>query len=295
MMRNTVKTISLTFVLLIISTQALLSQQAGSRHSLVLWATAGYSNINNHSPLTQARGGLGNSIGIGYEYSHRSGFLLQTGVEFSRLSSLMNHNDTLHIVNMISTTGFPYEGHFFFREIGDQQSILNIAPTLMFGNSFRNGFYFLVGGKLMFNISGTSQTTSEITKRAYFDGIIGGGDGTIGGMPNHGLSTERRSHRSSLSLNPTIIGSFEMGYTFPTNNRTRYRLSGFVDYGFSPVSNNTTNNLIINPITTGEYLPVINGFLHHDVNSSFVNTLFVGVKFTIIFDRARRFLCLWCP
>ena len=295
-MKHTAKTISIIFVLLIISTQALFSQQRNDRHSLALWTAAGYSSINNHSPLTQARGGLGNSIGIGYEFSHRRGFLLQTGVEFSRYSSLMNHNDTLHIVNMISTTGFPYEGHFSFRRISDRQNLLNAAPVLLLGSDFRNGFFFLAGGKVMFNIDGTSRTRSEITKRAYFDDIIGGGGGGIGDMPNHGLGTEWRSHRSPLSISPVFIGSLEAGYLFPSrnsNNRVRYRLSVFADYGFSPANSTANNELIINPITTGEYLPVINGFLHHDVSSSFINTLFAGVRFTILFGGSSGCNCFW--
>jgi len=307
--RNTAGISFLIFILLLVSVQTAFTQHGrnNSSNSIALWTNAGYSSIMNHSPATRAIGGLGGAIGIGYEYRARSGFLLQTGFELSLYNSLMRRNDTLHIVPMVDTEGRAFDGLFSFENINSRQQLVNIGPTLMLGTQFQNNFYFLVGGKVKFNIDGAERPNSDVTKRARYDNIIGDDhDGILSDMPNHGLMTNQRSHDSPLNINPLFIGSVEVGRVFVTRNSrdnrhrgmgnfrnnggTRMRLSVFCDYGFSQASR-SNNNLIINNSHTSEYTPLITGFLNYDVNSRFFNTLFVGVKLTILFDTPRRCHC----
>ncbi|MCL2414662.1 MAG: hypothetical protein FWC94_05345 [Bacteroidales bacterium] len=300
-MKSIVKILFLIFTLLLISVQPVFSQHGrnSSSNSIALWTNAGYSSIMNHSPATRAIGGLGGAIGIGYEYRARSGFLLQTGFELSLYNSVMRRNDTLHIVPMIDTEGRAFDGLFSFENISSRQQLVNIGPTLMLGTQFQNNFYFLVGGKVKFNIDGAERASSDVTKRARYDNIIGDDhDGILSDMPSHGLRINQRSHNSSLKMNTLFIGSVEVGYVFSTGNSrtprsTRMRLSVFLDYGFSPVSR-SNNDLIINNSPTSEYTPKIAVFLHHDVQSGFFNTLFTGLRLTTLFDiRPRRIDCWW--
>jgi len=307
--RNAARISFLIFILLLVSVQTAFSQHGRSRssNSIALWTNAGYSSVMNHSPETRAIGGVGCAIGIGYEHRARSGFLLQTGFELSLYNSLMRRNDTLHIVPMVDTEGRDFDGLFSFENINSRQRLVNMGPTLMIGAQLQNNFYFLLGGKVKINIHGTERTNSNVTKRARYDNIIGDDhDGILSDMPNHGLRADQRSHDRLLNINPLFIGSVEVGRVIFTGNsrdsrhrgtgnfgnhgNMRVRLSVFCDYGFSPVSR-SNNDLIINNSHTSEYTPQITGFLNHDVNSRLINTLFVGVKLTILFDTPRRCHC----
>jgi len=276
------------------------------RNSFALWTDVGYSSIMNHSPETQALGGFGGAIGIGYEFIARRGFLLRTGLELSLYNSLMRRSDTLHVVPMRDTQDRLFEGRFHFENIHSRQQIANVGPSLMVGMQSANNFYCLVGGKVKFNIHGAERTRTDVTKTAFYDFLVGDNhDGILSNMPNHGLTTERRFHDSPLRINPLFIGSIESGYVFylggsrftrnPRNpGNTRMRLSVFCDYGFSPVSASATNyDLIINKSHTSQYIPHITGFLHHDVRSNFFNTLFAGVRLTILFGIPPKFPCKW--
>ncbi|MCL2417188.1 MAG: hypothetical protein FWD02_04550 [Bacteroidales bacterium] len=302
-MKDTAIISFLIFILLFASVQIAFCQHGRNRssNSIALWTNAGYSSIINYSPVTRAVGGLGNAIGVGYEYRARNGFLLQTGFELSLYNSLMRRNDTLHIVPMIDTEGRAFDGLFSFENINSRQRLVNTGPTLMLGARLQNNFYFLVGGKVKFNIHGRERTNSDVTKRARYDNIIGDDhDGILSNMPSHGLKTSQRSHDGLLKMNTLFIGSVEIGHVFSTGNprnprSTRMRLSVFCDYGFSPISRSETNyDLIINKSHTSEYTPQITGFLHHDVQSRFFSTLFTGLRLTILFDiRPNRHPCPW--
>ena len=312
MMKKISRILFLTFLLLPVTAQTLFAYcRACSRNSVAVWTSAGYSNIMNHSPETRAFGGLGASIGVGYQYTAPRGFLFQTGLELSLYNSLMHHSDTLHVVPMYSTQLKEYDGLFSFENINSRQRLVNVGPTFMIGAQSVNNFYFLVGGKVKFNVHGMERVGCVVTKRARFDNIIGDDhDGILSNMPNHGLGTFNRSHDSPLRINPLFIGSFEVGRVFSSgNNRnprtsgsfgssrnsrnTNMRLSVFCDYGFSRVSASDTHyDLIINSHPS-EYLPHITGFLHHDVQSRFVSTLFTGVRLTFFFDIPKRYRCSW--
>ena len=295
----------LTFILFLAAVQTLSAQycRTCSRNSVALWTAAGYSNITNHSPLTQTFGGLGSSVGVGYQYTAPRGFLLQTGLELSFYNSLMYHSDTLHVEPMYSTQLKEYDGLFSFENINSRQRLVNVGPTLMVGIQGANNFYFLVGGKVKFNVHGTERASSDVTKRGRFDYIIGvDHDGILIDMSNHGFGTFSRLHDSSLRINPLFIGSFEVGRVFLSGNSRNYRTSGasrnlkmrlsvFCDYGFSRVSESNSELIINKALREGEFIPHINGFLHHDVNSQFINTLFTGVRLTIFFDIPKRYEC----
>jgi len=294
------KNIIFISALLIVSAQALSAQpNGGGRSSIALWTSAGYSSILNHSPVTQASGGLGNALGVGYEFRTQSGFLLHAGAEASRYSSLMNRNSTTMFTDMLDTEGNPFEGIFSFDKIKDHQSIINAGPSLLFGfKQPAGGLYFLLGGKVLLNIYGTEKAESDVTLKARYANIIGDDDdGIISNMPNHGLKTDHRSYSRPLSLNPLLIASAEGGYVFPSANSGKagipeFRLSVFCDYGFSSVSKSETDyDLIINTTNTGEYLPLINPYLHHEVESQFFNTLFAGLKFTLVFNMPKKYDC----
>jgi len=302
-MKNMNKLSFLSFALLLVSAQTLFAHcRDCSRNSVVLWTSVGYSNIMNHSPFTRVLGGLGNAIGIGYEHTASRGFLLQTGIELSLYNSLMHRSDTLHIVPMIDTQLRPFDGLFSFENINSRQQIANVGPTLMIGARTANNFYFLIGGKVKFNIHGRERTNTDVTKRGFFPDLIGDDhDGILSNMPSHGFDTFSRLHESSFRLNPLFIGSFEAGYDFSSGNfrasrnsrNMRMRLAVFCDYGFSRVSE-SHNDLIINKaLREREFIPYINGFLQHDVSSNFFNTLFTGVRLTILFNLPGRYECRW--
>jgi len=296
-MKNLNKIPVLVFVLLLLTIQSLSSQNMRAGNSFALWTSAGYSSINNHLSSTEAAGGIGASIGGGYEFYWKSGFMLQAGLEMSYYNFSMNHGDTLQIVNMLDTEAVPFRGHFYFENIKEQHKMMNFGPSLMLGYKSLSGFYFLAGGKVMLNISAKSETLSDVTSKGQYDNLIGDNDdGMLSGMLNHDLFTERRSKDKSLKINPFLIGSVEAGYVISPpnikNNKPEVRLAAFCDYGFSAVPNKETNyDLIINGASDGRYRPQIDSFLFHNVESQFLNTLFAGVKLTVSFGIPQKYDC----
>ncbi len=273
------------------------AQNMDNTSNIAFWTSGGYSCITNGVPETNMLGGTGMALGGGYEL-HYDHFALQTGLELIYGTSRMNRNDFIYTQSMQDSEGSPYQGYFEFKNIVDQQKMINVGVPLMFGYQSVGNFYFLLGGKVLFHLYGSSITSTNVTSKAYYGNIIGDDDdGIFSEIPTHGLTTERRSVRNSLRLKNIFIASIETGFfltkpnhSHATNNHKSIRLALFADYGFSPISD-MSEDLIVNISKTGEYKPAINGFLYHNVQSAFLNTLFIGVKFTTVFCIKKKYDC----
>lgn len=260
-------------------------------NNFLIWGSGGYSRINNNAFSTKASGNAGMSIGSGYEMYFKN-FLLKTGIELSHYSSKMSLNDTLLVVPMIDTEGILFNGSFTFKNTVDFQKITNVGIPIMLGYESPNGLYVAIGGKILFNITGRSKTTTDVTSTANYDNLIGdNNNGNLSNMPNHGLTNDLRSVNTSFQLHTILSGSFEAGYTFRNNteisavkDKPKIRLSLFYDYGFTPVNrNDQIDNIFTNTSKTDGYSPGIQSFLLHDIKSKKLNILYIGLKVTILF------------
>lgn len=272
------------------------SQQSLNPNSFLVWGSGGYSRIDNDATVSQAKGKAGMAIGAGYEL-HFNNFLIQTGVELSHYTSKMSLRDTALVVPMIDTEGTHFNGNFTFQNTEDAQQITNVGIPLMLGYESPKGFYIAMGGKAMLNISGRSKTTTYVTSTASYNDVIGdNNDGIFSDMPNHGLTMEPRTVKSSIQLNTIFAGSAEIGYTFGKNtedfaikNKPKIRLSMVCDYGFASVAEkDKVANIFVNASNTGEYSPAIRGYLLNDLKSSQVNILYIGLKVTVLFNNRKH-------
>ena len=267
------------------------AQPKDHKNNIILWTSGGYSSMMNDGPKTQAMGNVGMSAGFGYEM-HWNHFLLQTGLEFSYYTSRMNIGDSLYVLPMIDTEGNNFKEHFTFSNTYSMQRVINTSIPILLGYKTDKGFYFLIGGKFVYNLSGNSETNTSVTSQAEYNNIIGNNnDGVISGMPNHGLDTEKRIVKNSFTLNPGFTGTIEAGLPlrkltnlYSTKNNRSLRLALFCDYSVLSFKDNLrSDNLIVNISKTSMYLPAINGLLFYNTKSNVLNSVFVGIKLTAIF------------
>ena len=301
MMRKEMRKIVLLPLLVFLSAFTVLPLQAQPSvnvNNFLLWGSTGYSRISNNAPDTKASGRNGMALGGGYEM-HFTNFLLQTGLELSYYTSDMSLKDTLVSVPMVDTEGNSYTGQFTFQHTTDRQSIFNVGIPLMFGYESPEGMYFAIGGKAMLNLTGRSKTTTYVTSTAYYDDLIGdNNNGIQSNMPDHGLTSEWRTVKSSFHLQTLFFGSIEAGYTlgknpedFSLSNKPKIRLSVFCDYGFAPVATkDKTDNLFVNTSNSGEYLPAIQSYLLHNLQTNRLNVLYAGLKVTVLFG-IKKYSC----
>ncbi len=286
-------------------------------HNFAIWADAGYSRISGNIQDTSPLGGTGAGIGIGYEY-HYKNFILQTGLDLHRLSSLMKYNDFQYSVPMRDTQGRDFDGIFEFYDSKEKQLFNTISLPLLAGFSFRD-FYFLAGGKIGLSFHKKTTTDSHITTMANYGMIIGSdGQGLLYDMPNHGLTNFSQTVKGSLKLTPVYTASVEIGKIFKPSvrknsrnaqseyfrqqkenenwlrrrvfSRHYYRLAVFCDYGFTSLrEKHTEYNTIINTaIQPGAYSPALAPLLYKADN---IHTLYTGIKFTLVFEFVSKYPC----
>lgn len=256
----------------------------------IVWTSAGSSRIMNAVTGVNVLNSVGTSFGGGYEL-HYNHFLFQTGVEVISIKSKMTMSDTIYSTRMTDTEGVSYKGLFTFNDISDKQRMINLGIPVLFGYSSPvTGFYFLTGGKVLFNLYGSSSTFSLVTTQAIYDNIIGeDGAGLLTEMPNHGLSTESRTIKNSFKFNTAYAGTFEVGYSLQKHTRkdedNHLRIALFCDYGiFSISANQKTDQLFVNSALTGEFKPTIGSLIFNNISTNRITTLYLGLKLYYIFN-----------
>jgi hypothetical protein len=290
------------------------SQYLDYSHNLAVWSNVGYSRFSIDAPEASVPGRFGANIGLGYEF-HYKRFILQSGVDIQRISSTTTYDNIQQIVPMRDTEGRLFDGIFDFKNNTERQTFNNVAIPLLAGFSFYD-MYFLVGGKFQYNFNSNVVTSSNVVSSARYDMIIGSdGDGLIHDMPNHGLTTVRRTIKSNLELSPIYyaisleIGkkiepsSFRIGnaqtrsrysrYTQSRNPRIfgqhYYRIALFCDYGFASLKGKTSQDIIVNTATQQKaYAPTLNHIVYSTKN---LQTLYIGVKFTLLFEFIDKYSC----
>ena len=288
---NILKTLFL-FVLLALAVHVH-AQSSGNRHNIVLWGSAGYSNLLNDAVAVRSSGGIGAAIGVGYEW-HRNRFMLQTGAEFNLHNSKLALDDFIAYFDMLDSDNprEEYIGIFEYSGSMDKYTMSYVNVPLMLGFQWER-FYFLAGAKAGFNIQATSQVTTTLeTAGLYFDAIE-----PFRNIPGRFYTREVEENPNSLKLGLNTVASAELGFYLgdrATKNKTRYRLAVFCDYGLMNIDLNKPkeNLLLIEPYISHQ--PVMNSFVKSDIfRNSHLNTFYAGVKFTVVFGLRERQNCLW--
>lgn len=257
-------------------------------HSFALWLSGGYNSHITKLPERSYMGGAGGNIGLGYDLQIDN-FVLQLGGEFAHLTSNIGIADFTDSIPMINTEETPYNGVFDFTKNRDMQQFGNGAAQLKLGFTTTNPgtqFYALFGGKIAFNVYGSTRTYTTVTSTGIYDNIIGeSGGGDLSNMPNHDYYTGKRQYEEEIDINPTIYSSVETGLQFMNAKilGATPRFALFFDFGFTSLAKtpNTPETRIVNVSETDQFKPALRPLFYNKETDRF-NTFFTGIKLTLL-------------
>lgn len=265
------------------------AQDTKVKHNILIWGSGGLSSLKTDATTLTPLPNAGFGLGAGYELHYKS-FMLQTGAELGYYNTgLQLPSFTQDIYNMTDTEGDTYTGHYQFSKNQDLYKLGNINIPLMVGAQFGN-IFFLAGGKLGLNLMGSSTTQTLVVSSGIYPQFID----TIRNQPDHGFTQvlEKANYPLKLALNCSLSG--EAGIylgsaptaTSSNDGKPKYRLSVFYDYGLFNVHNNNSvsQDLWVSVAGADLNLRGLNSFmLSTPFNKNVVNTIYAGVKFSVLF------------
>lgn len=263
---------------------------------------------------TELKTSFGGGLGLGMVYEFQQGhFLLNLGfganvlynpVNVSNVEcSLSNQNDLDPLYN--GKVGEKLEYRYVMTNRKDKYLNMQLQVPLMLGYG-SDRFFFLVGAKFGYMIN--LQTFCDATMETKgFNSVIG----WMRNMPMYQFYPERtKSETMRCAFKPDVAASLEIGgyvgeiISGTGYNRFRkskhFRISGFVDYGLLSINKAGTNAAVITPdhyASPKEYDMVDATKLNDAISSNIagkLNNLFVGIKFTALFDLPEPPTCVMC-
>ncbi|MGN0186264.1 MAG: OmpA family protein [Paludibacteraceae bacterium] len=270
-----------------------------SRHFVDVWGGAGYSSLLHNVENASAIGGGGVSLGTAYEWSYKR-FLLSTGVEFSYLNSTSKVNPFTIQAQLLYEdpyhTGYMLDYYCKFDNYRDVQHVGFLNIPILFGGKF-DRYYFLAGGKIGVGLFGTSVTQTALTTTITDPALVG----EFTDMPTHGLFTDDYRARNAFSLAFDVKATAEFGLILdewlPKKMRVladkrktpvSYRIGLFCDYGVTNLHKNVTDATSLAYIDGNaaetRYVTANSLFASAEANDKRLNSLFAGVKFTVLFQ-----------
>ena len=249
--------------------------------------------IHNIQPAKDY-GSIGGAIGVGYEY-HYNEFIFNTGVEFMLFNSGSNMDNYRTDRDVVDSEGYEVVYKYNFYKYREKYLVGTLQIPIMFGGRKYN-FYAMGGVKIGINLFGQANITSEFETKGWYKQYID----EFENMPNHyyfsGFEANGKNKLDLSAMNVAL--SAEFGWFLEDMTRFKRpnpvaKLSIFCDYGL--------NNIIKQDYIGGDYMsfpranPVdieMNTILQSNVaKNKRVNTLFVGVKATIILELKKSHTC----
>jgi len=257
---------------------------------------------------------FGGGLGLGMVYEFQQGnFLFNVGfgtnvlynpVKISNLNVVLPNQDDLDPL-YYGGAGEKLDYYYYMTNRQDKYLNMNLQVPVMLG-FVSNRFFMLAGVKLGYIINLQTFCTSTMETKGYNSTI-----GWMQNMPMYQFYPERtKSAQTRCTFRPDVAVSFEIGgYVGEMVQGTGYnrfrkpkhfRISAFVDYGLLSINNTSSTAPIVVP---SKYVPVkvydmVDAASYKDAVSSSVagavNNLFVGVKFTALFDLPEPRNCVMC-
>lgn len=271
--------------------------------------------------------------GAGFLYELQAGdtykptrFLLDIGVgAWGGMSSFgQSSNQTVELLNQRDLQGDPFDYVYEIKDRRDQYNDLAVQVPILIGVHHRK-FYMLAGAKINAHVLTKAHTTANITTFGRYEAIP-----DLRNMPDYQFFNDQPLKGSTnAKLNLDVAVSLEIGgrlgvineavgYDVP-KRKTEYRLAGFVDYGLLDIHTSGTNAGFTAPkiYDTNPSSPnyvyqtrsMIDGNLQvNDIMSTAsadasgnvvpfaksVNSLMIGLKFTILFQLPKPGTCVIC-
>jgi len=279
--------------------------EAQKKQYLNISGGAGYSSLDHGIPKTKISGGIGYTLGVGYEV-HLDQFMFLTGVEFNFLNSKTSLTDYQENYDFL----YPYiPDHYItynyaFDNYEEKNSFGYLNIPLQAGMRFGR-YYALTGVRFGFNITGNYKTMAQLQTTATDPMFVD----DMSDMPNHYLESAYYVKKGDLDLGLNIASGMEFGVVLDEwldkrfmqiknrrNTSLSYRTGIFVDYGMVNINKATTDKPILSvpeDISLAVTDPGAGNSVNIGINSlnssvlaegkSF-GTLFVGAKLTVLFD-----------
>lgn len=261
----------------------------------------------------------GGSVGLGFDYllRYKRFFNFTIGVETMLLNSNNRFDEVLcdakYYYNDPSHVDLPLDYHIKFYDCFEQDFQWGVAVPVMLGVQ-TDGFYCLFGGKVKYSLRGFYKTKSNLATVVddpeFIESLeeilthnIGHYDAVSRGVNFYNLDVTA-SAEVGVIVNALMPG-YNKGGSRRYNKGIYCRLGLFVDYGFLNINGNSFDEPMIKfpgmvDMGNGEYsVPAVsvhnvklNSILSSDqARDSYLQSLVVGVKFTILFQLGKKDFC----
>jgi hypothetical protein len=280
-----------------------------------IWS--GYSNFYHNIEGVDALGGGAIGLGVDYLLRYKRYFNFNVGIETMLLNSNNRFDEVLcdakYYYNDPSHVDLPLDYHIKFYDCFEQDYQWGMAVPIMVGVQ-TDGFYCLFGGKVKYVLKGFYKTNSKLVTVVddpeFIESLeeilthnIGHYDAVSQGVNFYNLDV-LVSAEIGVILNALMPG-YNKGGSRRYNKGTYCRLGLFADYGCLNINGNSFDEPMIKfpgmvDMGNGEYsVPAVsvhnvglNSILASDLaKDSYLNSLVLGVKFTILFQLGKKDLC----
>lgn len=300
------------FVLVCLLQSVATNTLCAQTHLLGLWVEAGeWSLLPYGSQLNNSIGGAG-GVGFAYEIQQKH-FLFQTGIGavggYTSFGASKNSDaSTVILKNTMDPDGELFNYHYIINDRRDSYYNVTAQIPVLFGGQWKR-FYFLAGVKMGLNIYSGTAVNCLLSSEGHYNV-----DGTykydiFRDMPDLQFFTNKEvTKTNSVNFNLDIDGSVELGvrlgYIRPATgfdvpkSRTQYRLAVFADYGLLDIHKAAAMSAIETPLSYNRNDMIsevkVNDILSTSNAASSVHNLFVGVKFTVLFELPEKGKCVIC-
>ena len=277
----------------------------------------GYSVFNHNIEDVDALGGGSIGLGVDYLLRYKRYFNFNVGIETMLLNSNNRFDEVLcdakYYYNDPSHVDLPLDYHIKFYDCFEQDYQWGVAVPIMVGMQ-TDGFYCLFGGKVKYALKGFYKTNSKLVTVVddpeFIESLeeilthnIGHYDAVSRGVNFYNLDVSV-SAEIGVILNALMPG-YNKGGSRRYNKGIYCRLGLFADYGCLNINGNSFNEPMIKfpgmvDMGNGEYsVPAVsvhnvglNSILASDLaRDSYLSSLVVGVKFTILFQLGKKDFC----
>ena len=274
---------------------------------------------------------IGVAGGLGFQYELQAGqnasptrFLFDIGVgAVGGLTAYQQQsNQTVIRYEQLDRQGELFDYVYNVQNRKDKYNDMAVNVPLMVGMQHKR-FYFLAGAKVYAHIWTQTKSTATVETYGHYGYGVGGAtyignsqDANLRGIPEEQFFDGiQKSSSVKTSFNLDVDLSLEVGcrlgeiyygkgYDVP-KRKTEYRLAAFVDYGLLDLHTKKMNDALIAPRsydnTPAGYktTTMVDGLVLNDIMStagfaSKVSNLFVGVKFTVLFQLPEEKKCVLC-
>lgn len=278
---------------------------------------AGYAAFLHDISGVDDVGGGGMGLGIDYLLRYKRFFNFNVGVETMLLNSNNRFDevqcDAKYYYNDPSHVDLPLDYHIKFYDCFEQDYLWGVAVPVMFGVQ-TDAFYCLLGGKVKYALKGFYKTNSKLVTVVDDPEFIE----SLEEILTHNIGHYDAVSRGGSFYNLDVAASAEVGVIvnalmpgYDKGGSRRYnkgvycRLGLFADYGFLNINGNKFDEPMIQfpgmvDMGNGEYSVPASSVHNVKLNSilasewardSYLRSLVVGVKFTILFQLGKKDFC----